>query len=167
MIDAVGPIILAGATFALSLRLTGDHTADTPIHKRLAGIGYGAFGLVLAVRVLAGLVPVVGGMAAPVVEQGPGYVVLSITADKRRRDCQFEYSAAYLLGADGVSRKVGVEVLDDPIPGESRPAGKQWFGDWRLKFDPGSAPVSVRFVSHHDCGMLAGRTITETGPFPL
>jgi hypothetical protein len=167
VIDTAGQIILAGATFALSLRLTGDHTAETPFHRRIAGIGYGVFGLALVIRLLSGMVPVVGGMAAPVVEHGPGYVVMSVTADKRRKGCQFEYSSAYLLGADGVSRKAGVEVLDDPIPGESRPAGKQWFGDWRLKFDPGTAPVSVRFFSHHDCGLLHGRITTESGPFTV
>ena len=167
MIETFAQVVLAGATFALSLRLTGDHTAATPLHRRLAGIGYGVFGLVLAGRLLSGLVPVVAGMAAPVVDDGPGYVVLSVTADKRRKDCQFEFAAAYLLGSDGVMRKAGVEVLDDPVPGDSRPAGKQWFGDWRVKFDPGSAPVSVRIMSHHDCGPLSGRTTTEAGPFPL
>ena len=167
MIDTAAQIIVAGATFAMSIKLTGDHTENTPLHRRLAGIGYGVFGLLLAGRLLSGLVPVVSGMAAPVVEEGPGYVVLSVTADKRRKDCQFEFAAAYLLGSDAIMRKAGVEVLDDPIPGESRPAGKQWFGDWRLKFDPGTAPVSVRIVSHHDCGALGGRTTTETGPFPL
>ena len=167
MIDTFAQVVLAGATFVLSLRLTGDHTVETPLHRRLAGIGYGVFGLALAGRLLSGLVPVVSGMAAPVVDEGPDYVVLSVTADKRRKDCQFEYAAAYLLGSDGVMRKAGVEVLDDPVPGESRPAGKQWFGDWRLKFDPGTAPVSARIVSHHECGALGGRTRTETGPFPL
>lgn len=167
MIETVTQILAASATFALSIKLTGDHTARTPLPRRIAGIGYGVFGLLLAVRVLTGLVPVVSGMAAPVVEEGPGYVVLSVTADKRRGDCQFEYVAAYLLGSDGVMRKAGVEVLDDPIPGESRPAGRQWLGEWRLKFDPGTAPMSVRIVSHHDCGPLSGRTSTESGPFPL
>lgn len=167
MIATAAQIALAGATFVLSLRLTGDHTAETPLHRRLAGIGYGAFGLLLAARLLTGLVPVVSGMTAPVVESGPGYVVLSVTADKRRKDCQFEYTAAYLIGADGLMRKAGVEVLADPIPGESRPGGRQWFGEWRLKFDPSTAPTAVRFVSHHDCGPLSGRTVTETGPFSL
>jgi hypothetical protein len=167
MMETAAQILIAGATFAMSLKLTGDHTAATPLHRRLAGIGYGVFGLLLAGRLLTGLVPVVSGMSAPVVEEGPGYVVLSVTADKRRRDCQFEFSAAYLLGADGVMRKAGVEVLDDPVPGESRPAGKQWLGDWRVKFDPGSAPVSVLIISHHDCGPLSGRTATESGPFTL
>lgn len=167
VIAAAAQIVAAGATFALSLRLTGDHTADTPLHRRLAGIGYGVFGLLLAGRLLTGLVPVVSGMTAPVVGAGHGYVVLSVTADKRRKDCQFEFNAAYLLGSDGVIRKVGVEVMDDPVPGESRPAGKQWLGDWRIKFDPGTAPVSVRIVAHHDCGPLSGRTTTESGPFPI
>ena len=39
MIEAAAQIFIAGATFAMSLKLTGDHTEDTPLHRRLAGIG--------------------------------------------------------------------------------------------------------------------------------
>lgn len=167
MLETAVQCVAAGATFALSLKLTGDHTSETPLHRRLAGIGYGVFGLVLAGRLLTGLVPVVTGMTAPVVEAGRGYVVLSVTADKRRQGCQFEYAAAYLLGRDGLMRKAGIEVLDDPVPGESRPAGRQSFGAWRIKFDPGTEPKVARLFSHHDCGALSGRTVTESGPFEL
>lgn len=170
MIEPVLQGMLAVGTFALSLKLTGDHTAETPWWRRTAGIGYGAFGLWLALMLMSASVPVVRDMKAPVVERGPGYVVLSVTADRRRQsDCKFEYSSAYLVYADvnRPMRRAGVEVLDDPSPGESRPAGPQWFGDWRIKFDPSKPPASIRIVSHHDCGLLGGDVITITGPFPI
>lgn len=170
MIDPVVQGVLAFGTFALSLKLTGDHTAETPWWRRTAGIGYGAFGLWLALMLLSSAVPVVRDMRAPVIERGPGYVVLSVTADRRRQsDCKFLYASAYLVYANAArpQRRAGIEVLDDPEPGESRPAGVQWFGDWRIKFDPLQPPAAVRIVSHHNCGPLGGDVTTITGPFPV
>lgn len=170
MIDPVLQAAIATGTFALSLKLTGDHTPDTPWWRRMAGIGYGAFGIFMAMMLMSSVVPVVRDMEAPVVERGPGHVVLSVTADRRRaRDCRFEYSSAYLLYADAnrPKRRAGIEVLDDPEPGESRPGGKQWFGDWRIKFDPNIQPSAVLIVAHHDCGMLGGQVTTTSGPFKV
>ena len=170
MIDPVLQGALAASTFALSLKLTGDHTPETPWWRKIAGIGYGAFGLSLALMLLSSFVPVVRNMVAPVIERGPSHVVLSVTADKRRaKDCRFQYSAAYLLYADvnRPKRRAGIEVLDDPEPGESRPGGTQWFGDWRIKFDPNIPPSDVLIVTHHDCGMLGGHVTTTSGPFRL
>ena len=170
MIDPLVQGTLSAATFVLSLKLTGDHTPETPWWRRTAGIGYGAFALWLALMLISESVPVVRDMTAPVVERGLGYVVLSVTADRRRQsNCMFEYATAYLGYADAKRpmRRAGVEVLDDPAPGESRPSGPQWFGDWRIKFDPGRPPASVRIVSHYDCGMLGGNVRTTTGPFKI
>lgn len=168
MIDPAVQGLLASATFALSLKLTGEHTPEMPWWRKMAGIGYGAFGLWLGLMLLSSAVPVVRDMRAPVIERGPGHVVLSITADRRRAsDCRFQYATAYLLYADAhrPMRRAGIEVLDDPAPGESRPAGPQWFGNWRVKFDPGHPPTSTLIVSHHDCGVLGGDVVTTAGPF--
>ena len=170
MIDQALQGLLASATFVLSLKLTGEHTAETPWWRKAAGIGYGAFGLWLALMLLSSAVPVVRDMRAPVVERGPGHVVLSITADRRRaNECRFQYATAYLIydNAHRPMRRAGIEVLDDPEPGESRPAGPQWFGNWRIKFDPRRPPASILIVSHHSCGMLGGDVTTTSGPFAV
>lgn len=170
MIDPAVQGIIASATFAMSLKLTGEHTSETPWWRKLAGISYGAFGLWLGLMLLSSAVPVVRDMKAPVVERGPSHVVLSITADRRRADqCRFQYATAYLIYSNQQRpmRRAGIEVLDDPDPGESRPAGPQWFGNWRVKFDAAQPPASVLIVAHHDCGMLGGDVTTKSGPFPV
>ena len=170
VIDPALQGLIAAATFVLSLKLTGEHTAETPWWRKAAGIGYGAFGLWLALMLLSSAVPVVRDMRAPVAERGPGHVVLSITADRRRaNECKFQYAEAYLIYANThrPMRRAGLEVLDDPAPGESRPAGPQWFGNWRIKFDANQPPASVLIVAHHDCGMLGGDVTTTSGPFAV
>lgn len=159
---------LAATTFALSLKLTGDHTAETPWWRRIAGIGYGAFGLWLGMMLMSAQVAVVRDSQATVLERGPTWVVMSMSANKVRNGCDFEYSRASVVNDAGVTAKAWWEALDDPAPGSTRPVGKQWMGDWRVRWDGVRFnPVAVIFEAHHNCGALGGDVITTTGPFPI
>lgn len=161
---------LATATFALSLKLTGDHTAETPWWRRLAGIGYGAFGLWLALLLMSGAVPVVKEMEARVLERGPTWVLMSVSAVKSasRKECVFEYTRAIVVDASGRTAKAWWESLDDPAPGATRPPGPQWMGDWRVRWDlTRFKPVAVIYESHHNCGWLGGDVVTTNGPFAI
>lgn len=171
MIDAAAQGVLGLATFALSLRLTSEHTPQTPWWRRIAGIGYGAFGLWLLGMLLSSSLPVVKDMEVQVLNVGPTWAVMSVSATKpsHRRDCIYLYTRASVLDASGRSAKAWWESLDDPAPGSTRPAGRQWMGDWRVRWDAraGFVPVSVVYEVHHDCGFMGGDVTTTTGPFPL
>ena len=168
--DAVAQGVLAAATFALSLKLTGDHTSETPWWRRVAGIGYGAFGLWLAMLLMSGSVPVVRDMQATVLERGQNWVLMSVTATKSasRKACEFEYIRASVVDASGRSAKAWWESINDPAPGSTRPPGPQWMGDWRVRWDMTRfRPVAVVYESYHDCGWLGGQVVTTSVPFPI
>ena len=171
MIEPALQAVLGGATFALSLKLTSDHSAETPWWRKLAGIGYGAFGLWLLGMLLSSTVPVVRDMEAAVLDRGENWVLMSVSATKPeyRRECEFLYTRANVVDAGGIKDKAWWEVLDDPTPGSTRPAGKQWMGEWRIKWTlrRGYTPVAVYLESHHRCGLLDGEIVTRTGPFPI
>ena len=88
MIDPLVQGTLAAATFALSLKLTGDHTPETPWWRRMAGIGYGTFGLWLGFMLLSSNVAVVRDSEVTVLSRGPGWVVMSMSSNKVRSNCE-------------------------------------------------------------------------------
>lgn len=168
MIDPLVQGTLAAATFALSLKLTGDHTPETPWWRRMAGIGYGTFGLWLGFMLLSSNVAVVRDSEVTVLSRGPGWVVMSMSSNKVRSKCEFEFIRALVVNEAGETAKAWWEALDDPTPGSTRPVGKQWMGDWRVRWDSSRfKPVAVRFDAHHNCGSLGGDVVTTTGPFPI
>jgi hypothetical protein len=161
---------LGAALGAMTLgwRFTGQHTAETPIDRRIGGIGWGVVGLWLLMQWMARFAPVVVDMRAPIIERGPAWVVMAVSADKVRPECVFEYSRATVIDAGGRQAKAWWEALNDPAPGSSRPAGAQWMGDWRVRWDGERfKPQYVVFESHHDCGMLMGRMVSISRAFPL
>lgn len=171
MMDPAFQALLGGATFALSLKLTSEHGRETPLWRKTAGIGYGAFGIWLLGMLLSSTVPVVRDMEALVIDRGDRWVLMSVNATKPayRADCEYLYTRANVADAAGVKAKAWWEALDDPNPGSTRPAGKQWMGDWRIKWNAqrGYTPVAVYLESHHRCGLLHGEIVTRTGPFPI
>ena len=168
MIDPLVQGVLAAATFMLSLKLTGDHTSQTPWWRRLAGIGYGTFGLWLGGMLLSANVGVVRDAQSTLLSRGPTWAIMSMYVHKVRSGCEFEFTRASVVNVAGLTAKAWWEALDDPAPGSTRPVGKQWMGDWRVRWDGERfKPVAVLFETHHNCGMLGGDVITTTGPFPL
>lgn len=167
IMEAVHLGVALGA-MTLGWRFTGQHTADVAIDRRIGGIGWGVIGLILLLQWAGRFAPVVVDMAAPVVEQGPAWVVMSVSANKVRPECVYEYSRAMVVDATGHQAKAWWEALDDPAPGSSRPAGNQWLGDWRVRWDgPRFKPVSVVFEVHHNCGLLMGRMVSQSPAFPI
>lgn len=157
----------ASGALALGLRLIGRHDAGTTWDRRVGGIAWVAVGTWATMQWATMWVPVVSDMRAAQAARGPGWAEFDVSAFKGRKDCTFEYVQARVYSESGAEDGAFWERLEDPTPGQSRGGGAQSMGRWRIKFSEAQRQKAVRFFSHHYCGNLWGRTVTESPPFPL
>jgi hypothetical protein len=126
-----------------------------------------ATGLAAWLLIGAGMaaVPPLADLRVRVVESGPGMLLLEVYAT-RRGDCQFRRNDSFVIDGDNLMHGAAV-VYRGAGALANRPPGRQRLSDRVLYFRADVVPVAVRFVAHHDCGLLWRDVASDSGRIEL
>ena len=150
---------------AMAIDQARYQTPATPWPYRAGTAMMGVAALWLLLSVLLSFAPVTRDMTARVAMAGPGAILVEQQGVKAR-SCRWIRTDAFVTDGAGVLHEATLTWVNDRIPGNSRPVGRQDFGTARVEFDRQVLPVTVTMYSVHSCGWMWHDTTSRAGPWP-